>query len=165
MFNNLFLYSSCGSEWLDCLAEDENYLLTRTSFYDECEVVQDSSANSLNAATKNTCLGPRKCQNVEISTDGLPYVGYDPFGNCTCPLEEVALSETYEVDYLYKRQTEERFETISTSSRVLRTRKGGRRKLKDDMRQKRTKRYRSARRIARNIAEIDFELDSDDLLG
>ena len=89
----LFHFSACQGEWTDCVSEDEEYLQKQTSFYDECTLVSSSSDASLENASINTCSGPRRCENGRSSdADDQPFIGYDPFGNCTCHSQSESFS-------------------------------------------------------------------------
>ena len=119
--NNSFIYSPCEGQWLDCIPESEKYLRTQTSFYEECEVIQTSSDNDLNTASDNTCIGPFKCENGQSSEEGLPHVGYDPFGTCNCSIKKnVVSSRDGTTGNRYKRQTGERIRKRSTACRKFR---------------------------------------------
>ena len=172
-----FIYSPCQSQWLDCIKEDEEYLRTNTSFYDECDIVDGTdevdenwnnwnnwnkkkSGSVLKAASQNTCLGPRQCVNGQSSTDGLPHVGYDPFGTCTCSAKQNTLSNIYTTKNRWKRQVNEGFATVATNTRVQRAAKGGRQTVVDTTRQVRQKRYADAIKIATNTEDI-----SEDFIG
>ena len=132
--NISLIYSPCDCEWLHCIPEDEKYLRTKTLFYDACDIVE-SSGIILKSASDNTCLGSRRCVNGQSSTDGLPYVGYDPFGTCTCSAKQNTVSSTYTTENRYKRQVDERFATVARDCRVQRTAKGRKRKVCDTTRQ------------------------------
>ena len=106
----------------------------QTSFYEECRIVS-SSGTILKTASDNTCIGPRRCENGQTSTDGLSHVGNDPFGNCTCPAKQSPSTNTHvNPATRFKRQTEEAYKTSGgRACRVARTTKGSRRKVCDEI--------------------------------
>ena len=132
---------------------------TRTSFYDECQTVDASSDAIVKTAPNNTCLGPRRCENAQSSADGIPYVGYDPFGTCTCDVKKNTVSTTYAREYRYKRETNESFRTVSMDCHVERASKGGKRKACDTNRLIRQNGYTEARKIATNEEDLTKEDD------
>ena len=135
---------------------------TKTLFYDACDIVE-SSGIILKAASDNTCLGSRQCVNGQSSTDGLPYVGYDPFDTCTCSANQNTVSNTYTTENRYKRQVDEIFVTVATDCRVQRTPRDRKRKVCDTTRQTREIRYDRSRRTATNT--VDPALNSLNPLG
>ena len=119
----------------------------------------ESRGTILKAASDTPCVGPRRCVNGQSSTDGLPHVGHDPFGTCTCSAKQSTVSNTYTTENRYKRQVAEGFKTVATNTRVLRATNGGRRKVVDTTRQTRQTRYDPSRRIATNT--VDPTLNSE----
>ena len=114
---------------MDCVQEDETYLLTKTNFYDECDVNQDGDESidkTLADVSTNTCFANRRCQ----AAGDEPYPGYDPSGNCTCQItqyEPPPSSYTSQATRL-KRQTGEFISATKPLCRTFRAKKGGKRK-------------------------------------
>ena len=85
LLNSAFSNPECGSAWLDCIAEDAEYLLTHTKFYEECDVESSGNDDALNKASDNTCFEHRRCENLQLADGDDPFPGYDKVGDCTCP--------------------------------------------------------------------------------
>ena len=132
---------------------------TRTSYYKECDIVE-SSGTILKSASENTCLGDRRCVNGQTLTDDLPYVGYDPFGTCTCSTKPSTVSNAYATENRYKRQVNEPIVTTASNTRVLRAENGGKRKAVDTTREIRGIGYGPARLFAMNT---DGNVNTNDL--
>ena len=134
----------------------------QTSFYEECRIVS-SSGTILKTASDNTCVGPRRCENGQTSTDDLSHVGYDPFGNCTCPSKKTPSSNmNVKTETRVKRQTEEEYKTSGgRACRVERTTKGNRRKVCDEIVLVRQTKYTRANQIATLEAQTCEELKED----
>ena len=103
-------------------------------------------------ASNNTCSGPRRCENGRSAdAQDQPFIGYDPFGNCTCQsqTESFSTKTTDKKDSRFKRQTNERYKTAGgRSCRLLKTRKGSRKVVCDETVLIRTMRYFDAIKVA-----------------
>ena len=117
------------------MAEDEKYM-RMTGFY----------ANQCSAAKRmpnNQCSENRNCENTELSSGEEPFIGHTLPGECSCPsLQQPQnsygnpIAQPIGPNYRgrrYKRQTNEVRCRVRArrSCRVLRTRKGGRRRFCD----------------------------------
>ena len=137
-------FSKCDSEWTDCVAEDNKYL-GMTNFNNlntnQCSVSQTNS--------NNQCSEDRSCKNTELAEGEDLFVGYTSPGECTCPSVGRSHS-TYPVVLRYKRQTNERLcrRIDRRSCRILRTRRGGKRRFCDKISRLCPNSYREAVRIA-----------------
>jgi hypothetical protein len=164
--NNSFIYSPCEGQWLDCIPESEKYLRTQTSFYDECKVEQESSDTILNTASDNTCIGPFRCQNGQTSEEGLPHVGYDPFGTCNCSTKKNVVTDRYgATENRYKRQTGELIRKQSEACHNQRAAKGGSKQVCDTILLTIQKGYAPATRTATNELDRALDDENDQLLG
>ena len=149
--------SPYDSEWLDCIPEDEKYLET-TTFYDECNIIDLGNPNKKDIfinASINKCSGPRRCQNGRSSDGDRPFVGYDPFYNCTCPITL----------YPYAASAKRASGKIYTTSggrqcRVWRTRLGKRRALCDVLINARSEDYNTSIKIA-SFKYLSFDITED----
>ena len=162
---SIWNFSACQGEWTDCVSEDEQYLQEKTTFYDECTLVSSGEDESLTNASDNTCSGPRRCRNGRSAEPGdQPFIGYDPFGNCTCPSENesVPIRDTTGSKNRFKRQTGEGYKSAGgRSCRLLRTRKGSKKVVCDETVLIRTMRYFEALRVAKAENSRCEEISSD----
>ena len=165
-----FIFSACAGEWTDCVSEDEEYLQSKTTFYKDCTLVSVGDNDVLNDASDNSCSGPTRCENGRIGDpNDQSFIGQDPFGNCTCPTQTNDVAESIIPEKLsqipisrYKRQTNERYKSAGgRRCRLLRTRKGTRKKVCDEIVLLRTMFYDDALVIAR-IEDKNCEDFKDD---
>ena len=98
---------------MDCINDDEIYLQTQTSFYDECTIIS-SSGEILPKASENQCIGSRRCDNGQTApSDDSNFIGFDPFGNCTCPSVPNANTDPFKHKHnRSKRQTHEIYRKV-----------------------------------------------------
>ena len=148
---------------MDCVADDEKYLTTNTSFYNECTV---SGSTQLATASEFACFDQRRCVNGAVSDDGKPFVGYDPTETCKCPVKKNIAPNKYSKPYAstlgrFKRQTGENRRCTSRQCRVLKGGLGGKRKACDKNCLVSTTGHTPARQHA--IGQTDLT-DQEDLL-
>ena len=151
-------YSACAGEWTDCVSEDEEYLEMQTTFYQDCTLVSSGDNSGLDEASDNTCSGPTRCENGRVGDpNDQPFIGQDTSGNCTCPSQTSNKQErpipeklTQPTVSRFKRQTNERYKSAGgRRCRLLRTRKGTKKKVCDEIVLLRTMFYKDALQIAK----------------
>ena len=147
---------------MECVAEDEMYLES-TTFYKDCDIASlgNPFENDLfeNVAA-DKCSESRRCEGRSFPSDDNPFVGYDPFGNCTCPM-----TRPPKVLYTYhgrvKRQTGETFVVGGTPAcRVQRARRGRKRIMCDMLVIARSTRYDRSVKIA-GLEDLAFNIVQD----
>ena len=146
--------SPCASEWEECVGEDEMFLET-TTFYDDCDIASSADAlqnGILESVAANKCSENRRCDNRQKAGDDTAFVGFDPFGNCTCPKTTATKRNArvlYTFDGRFKRQTGETYTTGGNPiCRVQRPRRGRRRVMCDMLINVRSQRYERSNKIA-----------------
>ena len=137
---------------MDCINDDEIYLQGQTSFYDKCTIIS-LNGEILPNASENQCIGSRRCDNGQTApSDDSNFIGFDPFGNCTCP--SVTNANTDSIKHKHNRsmrQTHEIYRTAGERNcRILRTRRNQRRKACDETLLIRKSRYSGALQTAVN---------------
>ena len=167
----LLRYRSCESEWLDCIAEDEEYL-RKSNFYKKCEIVTEkakffgnaSAKNILENVSNNQCFESRRCEDIQLAPGEEPFVGYDPDGDCVCPKLEETLPSYYKIPRTrFRRQTRERYfvKVGQKACRVITSRRGRRIRRSDKQVGRRSTSYTRVRRFAYVVMPEDI-CNSDD---
>ena len=156
------LFRECDSEWLDCIAEDEEYLQS-TTFYNKCKVDDNGdprSRDTLKKASQNKCFSSRRCEYVRLDNGDTPYAGFDPSDNCTCSGTDTGKPSSNE--QRLKRQTGEKYliGSLGGNCRVVITRLRRRFQRCDKLVNTRSQRYRDSIQIASNT-DPAFNIDED----
>ena len=135
---------------MECVSEDETFVET-TTFYDDCNIADSGNPaekDFFEGVTANKCSENRRCEYRSLPTGDSPFVGYDPSGNCTCPVSKPP-KVLYTYHNRFKRQAGESYTTGgSPLCRVQRPRKGRGRVMCDMLVNVRSKRYAKSTKIA-----------------
>ena len=147
---------------MECVSEDEIYLET-TSFYEDCEVI--NSRNTIekeffDSVAETKCSENRRCEPRRVSSDDVPFAGYDSSDNCVCPIP-IDSRILYKFQSRSKRRTGGIY-TLGGSPicRVQKSRLGQRRAICDMLVIVRSREYTRLSKIA-TLKDVVFDIEQD----